>query len=341
MAEGNKHVIRLTVDGDWDGSRIDRLVRAMRPELSFAAVQTMLRRGNVKLNGGKAAGGTRIETGDIVEIRLAGGRIPSPAAEDAAAPAKKKAAAPEETAASPDTGRIGEEIEVLYEDEDVLVINKPANIVVQPGNRRERGSLMEPLELYRRRKETRTGTEAVFPYTPIHRLDYPTTGALLVAKTRPAARELSEALKQGRIEKIYLAVVDGTPKPAQGTVALPLTVEKGSRSRAKADAAGKRAVTRYYVLKSLPGGRSLLEVRIPTGRTHQIRAHLALIGHPVVGDAVYGERADGAREPLLLHAWKIRFHHRRLERAIEVTAPPPEGFTPLRRAEGDDVPQQN
>ena len=138
-------------------------------------------------------------------------------------------------------GGIGKEIQIVYEDDDILVINKPAGLVVQPGNIKEKGSLLDLLEEYQRRKGTIPEIPGTFPYTPVHRLDRQTTGALLVAKTRPVARILSRAFAEGLIEKTYLAVVEGVPAKLQGTISIPLTTKKGARSVARPDVRGKKA----------------------------------------------------------------------------------------------------
>ncbi len=306
---------RYTITDEWAGARIDRLVRALYPAMPFHAVQTLLRRGRVVLNGKRVRGNTRLAVGDIVEFhedREGKGALP---------PIKDEAERRER-------GSIGEAIAVLYEDDDVLVVDKPRGIVVQPGNRKELGSLLDLLEAYRL-KRVATGAApsedaepALFPYTPVHRLDRETTGALVVAKTRHAARALSRAFAAGNVEKRYLALVEGVPFPERGTISTPLHVEKKKRSTARSRADGKASETNYSLIRLTGGGRSLLEVRITTGRTHQIRAHLAGIGHAVAGDRRYGTGGRPEKN-LHLHAWKIVFPHPRSGASVEATAPLP------------------
>jgi 23S rRNA-/tRNA-specific pseudouridylate synthase len=335
---------RYTIDVEWAGARIDRFIRALHPGTPFAAIQTMLRKGAVTLNGQKAPGGRRLAAGDRVEVRgTRGGETTAGKRRPGAGPARGDVPAR--------YGSIGAEITVLYEDDDILVIDKPRGLVVQPGNNNRLGSLLDLLEIYRagrsdkpertlpdngRAREFERSPETgrlnrstqpleneppPFPYTPVHRLDRETTGALVIAKTRRAARAMSDAFRTGLVEKTYLVLVEGAPAPPRGTIDTPLRIRKGRRSRARPDPGGKRSETRYATIRTI-AGRSLLEVRIATGRTHQIRAHLAGKGCPVAGDRRYGATGR-SREILHLHAWKISFAHPVSGAAVEAAAPPP------------------
>ncbi|MDD3642929.1 MAG: RluA family pseudouridine synthase [Candidatus Krumholzibacteria bacterium] len=310
----------LRVGPEWDGSRLDRFVRAALPGLSFPAVQTMLRRRRILLNGGEAGPAVRLRTGDAVSLDIR------------AMPASGSVGGT--SRAAPPRGMRGRVsgLRVLFEDADMLVVDKPAGLPVQPGNRKERGSLLDLLP-----PPAGCGGAPPFPPSPVHRLDTGTSGALVVAKTRQAARDLSKAFGGGGVKKTYLAVVEGVPHPPSATIDAPLGVRKGMRSRAVLSGAGRAAETAYRLIREREDGRALLEVVILTGRTHQIRAHLASIGHPVAGDIYYGSRAprrhawrrgDGASPPrrMLLHAWKIEFPHPRTGRPVRVASPPPREF---------------
>lgn len=305
---------KFTVTGEWADARMDRFVRALFPELTFRMIQMLLRKGRILLNGRKARGSTRLEEEDIVEVDMTEGDSEPRAGRNS----------------EPETewGSIGKDIRILYEDNYVLVLDKPAGLVVQPGNRKEKGSLLDLLDKYRLRNENTPKPPPAYQYSPVHRLDRETTGVLVAAKTRPAARALSRAFAEGLVEKAYLAVVEGVPSPGTGTISLPLKTKKRKSSRAGVAAGGKRALSGYSLRRRLPGGRALLEVRIATGRTHQIRAHLASIGHPVAGDTKYGagRRDTGGR--LLLHSWKISFPHPGDGRRVDVEAPPPKEISP-------------
>lgn len=313
---------KITVTEDWTGSRLDRFVRAVRPALSFPVIQTLIRKGRILLNGEKVPGKTRLKDGDIVEIRL---RKQKPAIEIS----REKFAGVEShdpgKRISARFGDIGSGIPVLFEDDDLFVIDKPAALPVQPGNRSELGSLLDLICRYMPPSPRDPDGPPPFIPSPVHRLDLGTSGILIVAKNRRAARELSRVLAEGEALKTYLAVVDGIPVSCSGTIDTPLTTEKGEASRAVPDPAGLPAVTHFSILKELPGGRSLLEIRMETGRTHQIRAHMESAGHPVSGDPVYGsEKNGGGSGPgrMLLHAWKISFPHPATGATIEIIAPP-------------------
>jgi len=222
---------------------------------------------------------------------------------------------------------IGMGIPVLFEDKDILVIDKPAGLPVQPGNRSELGSLLDLLCRYLPPVKHDQDAPQPFAASPVHRLDIETSGVLVIAKTRLAAREMSRALAEGESIKTYLAVVDGIPRSRSGTIDTPLRIEKGESSRAVPDRAGKPAVTHFSVIRKLPGGSALLEIMIETGRTHQIRAHMQSVGHPVSGDPVYGSDRGGDRQGrMLLHAWKISLPHPATGDTIEIIASPPLEF---------------
>ncbi|MBN1163135.1 MAG: RluA family pseudouridine synthase [Candidatus Krumholzibacteriota bacterium] len=312
---------RYTISAEWNDARLDRFIRALMPDITFPNVQTLLRKKRILLNGEKTDGQARLKTGDVVET-LMPGKDRAPADGLKADPVKK-------------WGSIGEVIPVLYEDDQILAINKPAGLVVQPGNRKELGSLLDLLERYRSRREPGVAAELpVFPYTPAHRLDRETSGVLVIAKVRTAARALSGMFARGEATKVYLALVWGTPSPKKGVISTPLKTEKGESSKTLPAADGKPARSAYTVIRSFPDGSSLLEVTITTGRTHQIRAHLASIGFPLCGDKKYGGKKDApppgdkhGSNRLLLHAWKLAFPHPESGRRLELSAPPPEGFS--------------
>jgi len=304
---------KITVMEDWTGSRLDRFVKSVRPALSFPVIQTLIRKGKIRLNGEKVPGKARLKDGDVVEIRLRRDR-PAEVLPDTPVGDEKLAER---------FGDIGMGIPVLFEDRDILVIDKPAGLPVQPGNRSELGSLLDLLYRYLPPAEQTPDEPQPFAPSPVHRLDIETSGVLVIAKTRRAARELSKAIAEGEAVKTYVAVVDGIPSSCSGTIDIPLTIEKGESSRAVPDRAGQPAVTHFSVLRELPDGRALLEVRIETGRTHQIRAHMQSAGHPVSGDRIYG---GGVRGRMFLHAWKISLPHPVTGDMFEVTAPPPPEF---------------
>ena len=344
-----------TITKEWEGSRLDRFIRAIFPGTPFGVIQILMRKGRIFLNSKKTDGSVRLKAGDVVAIEIEEveeGNAPktkrrSQRRAETGGETRTKAPvrAPkrfnlEPKIVHPSLFGIGRDIRVVYEDEWLLIIDKPAGIVVQPGNRKEKGSLLDLLEEYRLRTVESTGsgrggsgaaeaggeTIPPFRYTPVHRLDRDTSGVLLIAKTRPAARSLSRSIAHRMVFKEYVALVEGAPSEKTGEIAVPLATVKGTKSHSAPDPGGREARTTYTVVKEHPDGRTLIKVSIDTGRTHQIRAHLASIGHPIVGDGEYGAKSAGPRGMLFLHAWKIQFRHPETGKPLVATVLPPEEF---------------
>ena len=206
-------------------------------------------------------------------------------------------------------------IEIIYEDDAILVVNKPAGIVVHPAPGYETGTLVD--ELLKICPEMRgvgsRGHDGV-----VHRLDRDTGGVMVFAKTREAYLALRKTFESHvKVEKTYLAVTRGAPRPPKGTIENFLA-KRGSKMAVAAE--GQLAVTHYEVL-GRHGGRALVEFKIETGRMHQIRVHAASLGTPVVGDVIYGGAPKGSR--LLLHAVELAFPHPSTGRRVVFAAPPP------------------
>jgi 23S rRNA pseudouridine1911/1915/1917 synthase len=221
---------------------------------------------------------------------------------------------------------------ILYEDEQVAVVNKPAGMLVH----RAAATGDEPtLADWVLRAWPGTATVGDAPQIRpgiVHRLDRDTSGVMVIAKTRVAFEALKRQFQERAVHKTYLAVVRGVPKEPTGTIAKPIGIVDGTvRRSVHAKKFVKSAETFYRLLKTmkLPDGsvRSLLSVEPRTGRTHQIRVHLASIGCPLVGDRLYGkERSVAAREPLRLHAFALTFHLPGSDVISRFEAPPPDGF---------------
>jgi 23S rRNA pseudouridine1911/1915/1917 synthase len=210
-------------------------------------------------------------------------------------------------------------LEVLYEDADVIAINKPAGMVVHTGAGRHSGTLVNAV-LHRFGKLSSVAGD-LRPGI-VHRLDRFTSGVILIARTDAAHRHLAEQFASRQVEKIYLALVHGRVKKDQGQITTPIARDPVARVRMTARLAhGRHAITSYQVLKRLEG-LTFLEVKIGTGRTHQIRVHLASIGHPVVGDKLYGAPA-GTLGRYFLHAREISFTSPGSGKRITVQAPMP------------------
>jgi 23S rRNA pseudouridine1911/1915/1917 synthase len=273
------------------GKRLDLLVGEHLPEFSRARIQQWIKAGRVRVNGREARASHLVRAGESI-------------AADPAPPPPLRAMAE----AIPLT--------VLYEDRDVAAIDKPAGMVVHAGAGVHAGTLVNAL-LHRFGELSSAGG----PLRPgvVHRLDRYTSGVLLVAKNDAAHRHLAAQFSGRRVEKVYLALVEGRVPRESGRVERAIARDPARRTRMTARlTAGRAAWSEYHVLRRFRGF-TLLEVRIGTGRTHQIRVHLASIGHPVAGDTLYGAaRGDFGR--FFLHSHRIRFE--RLEGG-EVTVESP------------------
>jgi len=233
-------------------------------------------------------------------------------------------------------------LEIVYEDGDLLVVNKPAGLVVHPGAGRPTGTLVHALlahcpDLPGIGGEVRPGI--------VHRLDKDTSGLLVVAKTDAALRSLQAQIQARRAGRDYLALVHGAVAVGEGTIDAPVGRHPRHRTRMAVVASGRRAVTRYRVVERFADA-TLLELRLQTGRTHQIRVHCASIGHPIVGDRVYGRRPNpwGLRRQAL-HAFRLTFVHPTTGAEMSFVAPLPADIEAalgrLREARGEGrVPQR-
>jgi len=277
--------------------------------LSRARVQRLIEDGHVLVGGRPAKARQRMRPGEHVQLRVP--------------PAAPLHLTPE---AIP--------LDILHEDDDLIVLNKPAGMVVHPGAGRSTGTLVHALLAHCGRLPGIGGVERP---GIVHRLDRDTSGVLVAAKTESAHHALSRQFKDRVVKKRYLALVHGEVRRDSGRVEAAIGRREHDRKRMGVRARGGReARTVYHVLRRLPG-MTLLALDLETGRTHQIRVHLAHIGHPVIGDRVYGGRRErrraGADEPRadrqMLHAWRLAFHHPTTGAWVEFTAPIPEDLSRL------------
>jgi 23S rRNA pseudouridine1911/1915/1917 synthase len=224
---------------------------------------------------------------------------------------------------------------VRYEDEHLAVVDKPPGVVVHPGAGRSGGGTLAAGLLQRWPGVRGVGEEGRWGI--VHRLDQDTSGLLVVALSAEAWPRLREMMTRHEAERTYLALVHGIPAAATGTVEAPLGRDPRRRGRVKVDAVGRAARTHYRVLQAWPGRElALLELRLETGRTHQIRVHLAAIGHPVAADARYG-RADGLAPRTFLHATRLRFTHPITGAEVAVESPLPEDLADALARLGEPV----
>ena len=298
-----------TVEAGEDGMRLDRWFKSHYADLPHSRLEKLLRTGQVRVDGGRAKASTRLAAGQSVRVP------PLPATTPVSAPAPKGLSKAERAFLASIT---------LYEDDDLLVLNKPQGIAVQGGTKTTHhlDRLLEGLG---------DGPKARFRL--VHRLDRDTSGVLVVAKRREVAAKLGRAFQTRSVRKIYWALVQGVPKPPQGKVDAALVKASGPdgdrvrKARAGEQDVAQSAVTYYAVVDRAGQKVSWLSLKPVTGRQHQLRAHMAIIGHPILGDEKYqGDRdmPEGIDNTLHLHARRISFPHPSGEGVVDVTAPLPD-----------------
>jgi len=216
-------------------------------------------------------------------------------------------------------------LELLYEDEDLLVVNKPAGMVVHAGADHEQGTLVNALLHH----SAHLSAQDSFRPGLVHRLDKETSGCLLIAKNDEVHAALSQLFSTRKINKTYLAITTGVPRQKKGTIDLPIGRHPVQRLKMtiRRPPSGRHATTDYEVLATTTT-HALIACSPHTGRMHQIRVHLQQLGHPIVGDPLYGKREQWQRH--LLHAWKLEFAHPKSEKKMSIEAPVPEEFERLK-----------
>lgn len=287
--------LTLSVPGDLDGERIDKVL-AVLLDVSRADARSLFER-EVLLDGRPVRPGDRVSTGGVIR---------APALEE------QRDLEAEEVPFG-----------VVVENEAFIVVDKPAGMVVHPGSGRTGGTLAAGLL---HRYPELEGVGAPGRWGLVHRLDKDTSGVLLVATTADAFEALASDMAARRIKRTYLALVDGLFGLPTGTIEAPIGRDPERPTRRAISPDGKHAVTHYEMVEEFPTRMaSLLEVKLETGRTHQIRVHLAAIGHPVIGDRVYGRGPTSARSPrIFLHARRLEFSHPTSGGLVSAEAPLPD-----------------
>ena len=288
------------------GQRLDRYLSQELPDLSRSRIQQLIEQGNVRLNEQvcttkkipvKVGDRISVEIPEVAPLELQAQDIP---------------------------------LDILYEDDELLILNKPAGLVVHPAPGHPDGTLVNALLAH---CPHLPGIGGVQRPGIVHRLDKDTTGAIAIAKTDIAYQSLQAQLQAKTARREYLGVVYGAPKAFYDTIDLPIGRHPQDRKKmaiVPIEKGGKPAVTHWQVRERL-GNYTLIHFQLETGRTHQIRVHSAKIGHPIVGDPVYGSgRSVGVNLPgQALHAWRLKLQHPISGDEIAVTASPPQSFTTL------------
>ncbi len=286
---------------DESGSRIDVVV-ARVSGASRAIVADAIERGHVTLNGAAVKRSTAVEAGDALSYALT--------------PREELVATPQ---AIP--------LDIVFEDDELLVVNKPAGMVTHPAHGARDGTLVNALAAH----VADLPGDALRPGL-IHRLDRDTSGLLAVAKTDRSLRILGKAMMRHAIEREYLGLVLNVPEQPEGTIEGAIGRDEHNRLKYAIRAEGRPAVTHYQLRETLDGAAEL-SFRLETGRTHQIRVHMAAFGLPIVNDPIYGRRDPRVGLPgQALHAWRLRFRHPVTGAPLEFEASPPPAYVAAREA---------
>jgi 23S rRNA pseudouridine955/2504/2580 synthase len=304
-----------TVEADDDGIRVDRWFKRHFPNIAHGTVEKLLRTGQVRLDGKRIGAGDRVATGQLMRLP------PQLQAEGQALPDLSTSSQSRSEVGGEKLKEHAEGL-VIYKDSSVLVLNKPPRLATQGGSgiREHVDALLEFLRFEKKQRPRL-----------VHRLDRDTSGVLVVARTAPAAASLSEALRRRDATKIYWALTMGVPKPLRGSIRSPVSKHAAGRDERmmiaeSGDPAAKAAITDYMVLGQAGQELAWVALRPHTGRTHQIRVHLASIGNPIVGDFKYGGAAARGRgeieNRLHLHARSIDIAHPS-EGRLRISAPLP------------------
>lgn len=295
-----------------EGERLD-VFCAHETEETRSLIQKLIAQEKIKINGKVAKTGQKIKAGDMIDIVFP--------------PPQELEAVPEDIP-----------ISIVYEDEDIAVVDKAQGMVVHPAAGNERGTLVNALLFH---LHDLSGIGGVLRPGIVHRIDKMTSGLLVIAKNDMAHNSLSEQIKEHTAGRVYLALAEGNFREDHGTIDAPVGRHPRDRKKMAVLAAGGReAVTHWRVLARF-GDYTLLEVRLETGRTHQIRVHMSHIGHPLAGDTVYGRsKAQLGLEGQALHACRLHLKHPRTDEEMLFCAPLPQWyFAALKKAGGHDISQ--
>lgn len=287
----------IVVDNN-ENIRLDSYI-VTKEDLSRAMVQKLLEENNILVNGSIKKSSYKVKMGDKIDITIN-------------KPKKSKIEAQDIP------------VKIVYEDADIIVVNKPKGLVVHPANGNPDGTLVNAIMNIC--KDSLSGIGGEKRPGIVHRLDKDTSGLLIIAKNDKAHIQMSEQIKNRKVKKIYIALVRGIINENEATINMPIARSKKDRKKMAVDKDGKEAVTHFKVLKRYDK-YTLLEIKIDTGRTHQIRVHMSEIGHPVIGDEVYsnGKNEFGVKGQML-HARSLDFEHPITGEKMHLEAEIPEYF---------------
>ena len=287
------------INSDTENTRLDKIVTVLNPELSRSMIQKMLDDNKILVNGKKEKASYKTKLNDEIKIEEIVAKEIELKAQDIP-------------------------VDVIYEDEDIIVVNKPKGMVVHPANGNPDGTLVNAIMNIC--KDSLSGIGGEIRPGIVHRIDKDTSGLLIIAKNDKAHINLSEQIKNREITKKYVALVRGVIKENNATIDMPIGRSDKDRKKMAVRKDGKNAVTHFDVIKRYDG-YTYLDIKIDTGRTHQIRVHLAEIGYPIIGDSVYsnGKNPFGV-EGQMLHAKSLEFKHPTTGKIMHLEAPLPEYF---------------
>jgi 23S rRNA pseudouridine1911/1915/1917 synthase len=283
--------------------RLDEFVASQLPKVSLTRIRRLIAEGDVLINGEKSVKGARLAAGDMVSVKIFA--------------AEKSSATPEPIP-----------LNILYEDDHLIVINKPVGLLVHPSRSEKSGTLTNGLAYH----FWQTTGSAIRPGL-VHRLDRNTSGVIVIAKTPRAHRTLSKHFRERRVKKFYLALVCGAVEQDQGEIEAPIGYDPKVWPHWRVMSDGRPAMTHFKVRRRL-STHTLLELEPLTGRTHQLRIHCNLIGHPIIGDPIYSSKVDplAAMHKLkhhLLHASRLLFRHPATNTEMDFAAPMPQTMLAL------------
>jgi 23S rRNA pseudouridine1911/1915/1917 synthase len=296
--------INLQVEAKSD--RLDRYLSQQLADFSRSRLQQLIEQGNVQINGNVCTSKKMtLQLGDRIFLTIPQ-LIPLDLQPEAIP------------------------LEILFEDDSLIIVNKPADLVVHPAAGHENGTLVNALLAH---CQNLAGIGGVQRPGIVHRLDKDTTGAIMIAKTDHAHQHLQAQLKAKTARRDYLGVVHGAPSTDTGTIEQPIgrnPIDRKKMAIVSTEKGGRLAVTHWQIQERL-GNYSVMHFQLETGRTHQIRVHSAYLGHPIVGDPVYsaGSNLGVKLTGQALHAWRLKLQHPLTDQMIEVTAPPPKTWTTL------------